>query len=518
MNSPCSKSPGGDEGEEEEEEGGMIMNLWMNLQAHVFRRLQGLHDDPELLDRARDRFNKPPPPVAPTPTSSEKTLCHSVNSDADASRNLAQAWYLRRAARNASRPITQFMNQARREMYRLSEQEQGIKRGRRPTLPYDDTADSAVNAENNVRRRWVAQGIWAREWGPAWPKGRTKPPAISGRAYGDDGPFRGLYAVRPHQPWQGETWGHEDPSPGPEPASEPPLSWSSQRRKARPEEQTIPQPLKYLRKPGGVYPQYRIPKTLVRSPEASRPYRQFQYQVSQERKWIKDELDYKPPIEPVDIDALAYKAIRANWVQDGIWNPNWGELPGMTWHHEEPDEEPDVEIELPARFQRHEWELYNPDQDSNLATPTSEPVYACSDAEGPLDGNADDTKAPLPRSLRILSSHNPGALGSSTDDISSAAPTRKRTRSEAAAEGTSSDKRAKTNNATDVTSWKANGVSHNSRTLAGGDSNKPTTLPVNTETALAADGRAGGKGVGAVRRRSARIAGRREGLRTTVAI
>lgn len=480
---------------------------------YVVQMLTELHN-PEQLARERDRFNKPPPPAAPTLSLAERVKQMLY----DAGTHPVQIWNMRRAARNSSRPITQFKNQARREMHRLWGQQREIKRGRRPTLPCDDTADSGVNAENNVRRRWVAQGIWAREWGSAWPKGRTNPPGISGRPYGDDGPFRGLYAVRPHRPWQGETWGHEDPSPGLEPASEPPLSWSSQRRKAQPEEQTIPQPLRYLRKPEGVYPQYRIPKTLVRSPEASRPYRQFQYQVAQERKWIKDDLDYVPPIEPVDIDALAYKTIRANWVEDGIWNPNWGELPGMTWHHEEPDEEPDDEIELPARFKRHEWELYNPDEDSNLATPTSEPVYGCSDAEGPPDGNAHDKKAPLRRSLQTISSQNPGAPSSSTDSVSSAAPTHKRTRGEAAAEGTSSDKRAKTNNATDVTSWKANEVSHSARTLAGGDSNKTTTLPVNTETALVADGRAGGKEVGAVRRRSARITGRREGLRTTVAI
>lgn len=488
----CSISPGGDEKEEEEEDflGQKERPLSFQDEHYVVQMLTELHNNPERLACARDRFNKPPPPAAPTPTSSEKTLCLSPYSMAF--RNLAPVWELRRAARNSSRPITQFRNQARRELDRLRDQQHWVEYGRKPTLRYDDTADSQVNAENNVRRRWVAQGIWAREWGSAWPKGRTKPPGALGQVYGGDGPFRGLCAVTRHRPWQGETWGHEDPSPGLEPASEPPLSWSSQRRKAQPEEQTIPQPLRYLRKPGGVYPQYRIPKTLVRNPEASRPCRQFQYQVSQERKWIKDELDYRPPIEPVDIDALAYKTIRANWVEDGIWNPNWGELAGMTWYHEEPDEEPDVEIELPARFKRHEWMLYNPDEDSNLATPTSEPVCGCSDAESAPDGNAHEKKAPLRRSLRILSSHNYGAQSASTDDISSAAPTRKRTRGEAAAEGTSSDKRAKTNNATDVTNWKANEASHNVTTLVGGDSNKTTTLPVNTETALAADGRAGG--------------------------
>ncbi|KAF2253953.1 hypothetical protein BU26DRAFT_561215 [Trematosphaeria pertusa] len=31
---------------------------------------------------------------------------------------------------------------------------------------------------------------------------------------------------------------------------------------------------------------------------------------------------------------MAYESTK-NWIEDGIWNPTWGELPGTTWMHED---------------------------------------------------------------------------------------------------------------------------------------------------------------------------------------
>jgi len=114
-----------------------------------------------------------------------------------------------------------------------------------------------------------------------------------------------------------------------------------------------------------------------RDREASRPYHQFLAQVSLERDRILAELNRpKPPpkhplliawwgdprdIEaevaqwerdmarheaderrvplPIDANAIAYERVKAAWTEWHVWNPKWGVLPGMSWHHEVPFDE-----------------------------------------------------------------------------------------------------------------------------------------------------------------------------------
>ncbi|KAJ3500781.1 hypothetical protein NM208_g17071 [Fusarium decemcellulare] len=76
---------------------------------------------------------------------------------------------------------------------------------------------------------------------------------------------------------------------------------------------------------------------LTRKPSSSRPFRQFLHQVQLERKWIKDELDFRHPGHNRDLDNLAYDSVRSNWENDGIWNLAWDMLPGKSWKHEELD-------------------------------------------------------------------------------------------------------------------------------------------------------------------------------------
>lgn len=38
---------------------------------------------------------------------------------------------------------------------------------------------------------------------------------------------------------------------------------------------------------------------------------------------------------PVNISTLAYELVKHTWSKTGIWNTNWGVLPGMSWKHEQ---------------------------------------------------------------------------------------------------------------------------------------------------------------------------------------
>ena len=33
----------------------------------------------------------------------------------------------------------------------------------------------------------------------------------------------------------------------------------------------------------------------------------------------------------IDVEAKAYEDIKNIWIKEKIWNPKWGQLPGMTW-------------------------------------------------------------------------------------------------------------------------------------------------------------------------------------------
>jgi len=70
----------------------------------------------------------------------------------------------------------------------------------------------------------------------------------------------------------------------------------------------------------------------------SRPFHQFKYQVSLESAWVRDEREFRQSDSTVDIEAEACEQIKSLWIEDRIWNPLWGDVPGMVWMHEEIDE------------------------------------------------------------------------------------------------------------------------------------------------------------------------------------
>lgn len=222
-------------------------------------------------------------------------------------------------ARRQSTPSCQFLNQWSREGDELWKQMRN--------LPFDLSLDLQGNAQNNVRSRWVEQGIWKSEWGPAWPKG-TKPSDL--RTW-----------PLPKGPVPYGDWGHEE-EPEREPTPELELARSPEDNRTSLGD-FLRERLKAYAKRSATDSKRDITEepatTSERDTSASRPYRQFLYQVSKECEWIKDELQHQESAESVDIEAKAYENVKKTWIGDEIWNSKWGELPGMTWMHEEPYEE-----------------------------------------------------------------------------------------------------------------------------------------------------------------------------------
>ncbi|KAF1951825.1 hypothetical protein CC80DRAFT_519077 [Byssothecium circinans] len=303
--------------------------------------------------------------------------------------------YERETARAKSKPLVQFKSQAKRERARLEHQLSEERFGRRQTLPWDNGSDLRANSENNVRSRWVEQGIWGDEWGPAWPK--DSHPMTTKWTHRGDGPFFGPYNPTTTKTFPGARWGHEESDPEPEPEPEQPRapgSWIWGANTSQPKRPTSPQPIGYIQTTLGPLPQYPIPKPTVRKPEASRPYHQFLYQISKERDWIKDEIDYKTPGSVVDLDAIAHQSVKNNWIEDGIWDPKWDELPGMTWIHEEPEEE--EVVEAPTAFDHAGGR--RPDAAADDRHQSHGPRYPNLFAPAPIpeatNGHADDSPAP----------------------------------------------------------------------------------------------------------------------------
>ncbi|KAL7619585.1 hypothetical protein AAE478_010126 [Parahypoxylon ruwenzoriense] len=133
-------------------------------------------------------------------------------------------------------------------------------------------------AVEEVKAQWVDQGIWKKSWNKT-----------------DDGPCAG------------ELWKHEDP------LSEAPTQNGPDSR---------------------FQPKWQA--ELIREREASRPIHQFFYQVTkqQERLSARDNGDLS--VCASDISTQAYEMVRASWIARGIWEDDWGVLPGLTWRHEKP--------------------------------------------------------------------------------------------------------------------------------------------------------------------------------------
>ncbi|KAJ4309477.1 hypothetical protein N0V84_011481 [Fusarium piperis] len=250
--------------------------------------------------------------------------------------NLPSPDTLRQLLRNdKSTPFCQFPDQAAREREKLKRQRSCMRGGRRQTLPWDDSLDLWDNSYNNVRGRWIEQGIWREEWDQVWVKEREAEEWL-------EGTFPRFRKPEASRSKPGCCWGHEDVGPGPDSAPElgpkpcPTFINFGIHLDASGPTELPRRPIEIMQKRLGSSPNYLVPYPTARSSEASRPYRQFLYQTGKEREWIKDEVDYQAPGADFDPDAMAYETVKYNWIEDGIWRPAWEELPGRTWLHEDP--------------------------------------------------------------------------------------------------------------------------------------------------------------------------------------
>ncbi|KAI9884796.1 MAG: hypothetical protein M1823_003407 [Watsoniomyces obsoletus] len=242
----------------------------MDHSPRALQRIQAFEDGSQLLERQhraqRYRPSSNPPPYSQVVSSTDRPAPHARLS--------------RPTIVSQSEPWCQFQHQAIEEYHRLIHQSLPRTQQRRQTLPFDRGLDFAKNAENNIRSDWIKQGIWKEEWGPAWPKDTVlSPPAAS--------------HLSTPRPWPLGRWGHEMP----------PLRTRSNIF-------------------GGA--------TMKVNVEASRPCRQFGYQMIKEAKWLMDEEQCKG-LSADEIEAKAYLNVRNTWKMWGIWMEEWGLVPCMEW-------------------------------------------------------------------------------------------------------------------------------------------------------------------------------------------
>ncbi|KAI0433084.1 hypothetical protein F5Y09DRAFT_300236 [Xylaria sp. FL1042] len=263
--------------------------------------LAALANDPERLDRARNRFSKSPPPYG-SQLSGTTTRTESPEPLGEEEQRRKDRIFQLTLEHKASWPRQQFVAQRCEEAGQVlieKYKERGISSPISVELPVGDPV--AIRAATaRVKNRWVEQGIWNHRWkGPnEWqkdmPNGRWKhefEPESESESDSEAG--QSFFAQKKPKP----------------PKSDEELRLAAERRATRERER-----------------------------EASRPFHQFIYQLSRERERMQNELKaVEPPASvPRDINTEAYEKVRDIWIKRGIWDKKWGSMPGMSWKHERP--------------------------------------------------------------------------------------------------------------------------------------------------------------------------------------
>jgi hypothetical protein len=84
---------------------------------------------------------------------------------------------------------------------------------------------------------------------------------------------------------------------------------------------------------------------------ASKPYEQFEHQISEEETRIWNADLNRTHCIPVGSDAytIACETVKKRWVEQGIWNNKWNQFADGRWKHEEPlehESEPETDTEV----------------------------------------------------------------------------------------------------------------------------------------------------------------------------
>jgi len=269
--------------------------------ARVHGALAALEEDPQRLDQGRTRFRDSPPPYT-SHQSHNSTRSQSPNPPNEEQRRREECLRQLILERRLSLPYYQFGAQRREEEQRLHE---GDRNGTR-RLPI--RTNFYQLARENVKKRWVEQGIWNVKWTAT----------ASGAVWKHEQPLE----LESESESETETeakkqvpifsFSQTDPQTKPrQPKSDEEKRWRAERRATR-------------------------RATREREREASRPFHQFVYQVSKESERIQDELESGEAAAPTDINTIAYENVKNIWIERKIWNSKWGVLPGISWKHEDP--------------------------------------------------------------------------------------------------------------------------------------------------------------------------------------
>ncbi|KAI0426542.1 hypothetical protein F5Y09DRAFT_318577 [Xylaria sp. FL1042] len=270
-------------------------------------------EDPEQLDPMRERFSESLPSYrsreSETPTRSQ-----SPDDPYDA---LQPGWREAElyAEHESTRPSKQFEAQAREERRKMYMERNPTANTR--DLFWDIYKENNAPAIEIVKKRWIEQGIWKDEWSNG-----NKPL----------GGWKHEEPLRPESESESDSEAQAAPSGfslfGTMPQSDRRKGKGKAKVKAKAREDS-----KQTEERRAV---------LSREREASRPYFQFFWQVSQERGENTPNVREFDPVTAeysLFVNTQAYEKVKDRWIEWGIWHDRWGILPGMWWKHERPVDE-----------------------------------------------------------------------------------------------------------------------------------------------------------------------------------
>jgi len=281
----------------------------------------------DLADLNSRRFNRP----LPSPPSAASTRYTPDSEDLEQDRRRAagvldvvQRGNLWSKMRSKGMPHHMFELQKDHELQRFEEQRRSLipGHGRRETVRMG-LGLVQTNAAINIRQYWIEDGIWDEAWGSEeWPTDRYAEP----RFFISDRP-----RPRPGLRFPTECWKHERPR----------LLREQKKRRNKRCRPRIPTPS---------------------YDEPSRPYGQFVNQVARERRWIKEDRDWKGlSNDEIDLDEAAAEAVRQLWRDNDLWQPQWGQYPGLHWRHELPEDDFTEADAIEAFNLYHEEQVRAPD-------------------------------------------------------------------------------------------------------------------------------------------------------------
>ncbi|CEJ62750.1 hypothetical protein PMG11_11241 [Penicillium brasilianum] len=256
--------------------------------------LAALVNNPVRLDGDRSRFSRSPPPYK-SHQSHNSTRSQSPDGPIETRRQCEERqWHLRRD-HQASRPYQQFDDEVNDTETCIIEALESR------TIAVPDGTNLHDLACETVKQRWMEEKIWRNEW-------RDMPQS---------------------------QWTHET-SPEPSPDCQIDTEGASRSGdfstycsiiQQAPKRQTTGKSIRHAaeRRPTG-----------IRNGDASRPFFRFIYQISTERVRIQSETAGGSLSTSPDINTRAYEKVKQAWVTRGIWDSEWGTLPGMIWKHERP--------------------------------------------------------------------------------------------------------------------------------------------------------------------------------------